>query len=536
MSPKLRGAAWPAWAGIVVLAAVAVWPAPISWREAVAAAAAALVGLALRDGPASRLVLAFGIALLGATAAAQGSEPVRVAAIGAAIAALIWLIVRRGGAGRQWPPLLALAVGLGGLVAIALPFATSHLANAPLERAPGLLRFPTVVTTFAALLLFFSRDRVRPVPRLLLVLVLAVPATTGLVLLVKARGALDMAVRSHAPEELERAVQLSRTAGWSRGEREAAVLWARELLRLGRPADALEALPERFVQSATAHLIRAEALRQAGRGPEAMAGFARALRLDRALEPTIAGEGLAWLGLWESRQGTRARALQHLEAGLGSASGDRFAAELASLLAPPEAETLLTETLARAPRSRFALCARAGLSPTEENARACLAEVPMHGPSLRTLAQGGDETAAALLARASELPPPVHEFEGLVALRGARVPVTRAAPGSVIPVELSFEVLRTPSPGEQYVVSLHFDGPTFFGHDHHFPVERQTPSWVAGELFRYSTDVRVPDDAASGIYPVHLSLYSPASRVRLQPSGLPGHLQIVRIATVEVVR
>lgn len=537
MSARLKNAAWPTWLGTVLVAVAAAWPAPISWREAVVAGTAGLVGLALREGAAARLVLAFGIAVLGATSVTAGGEGARAAAMTAAIAAVLWLLLARRSGGLKWPPLLAGAVGLGGLAAIALPIVTSHLANVPVERAAGLVRFPAVVTSFAALLLFFSWERPRAVPRLFLVLVLAVPATTGLALLVQARSALAEAKRTHAPEELERSVDLARRAGWSKGEREAAVLWSRELLRLDRPAEALAALPETFVNDSTAHLIRAEALRRSGDGPAAMAGFARALAFDRAVEPTFTGEGRAWLGLWESRRGARERARSLLEAGLDSAEGDRYAAELSTLLDDAaEAASILDTALAKSPRSRFALCARARLAPTESNARACLDEVPMHGPSLRTLAESGDETAARLLARAAELPASETEFDGLIALRGVRVSTTQVTPGTLVPIELSFEVLRTPSPGEQYVVSLHFDGPTFFAGDHLVPVERKSPSWVAGELFRYSTDVMVPVDAAAGSYPVHLSLYSPASQVRLQPSGMPGHLKIVRIATLEVAR
>lgn len=535
MTSPGHGRAWPSWLAMALLGAAATLPAPITWREAAAASAAALVGLALRDGAASRLCLAFGLALLGGTSVAQGGTVVRALALGSAIAAVIWMLLRRRAAGLSWPPHLTLAVGLGGLLAVALPVATSHLAGAPIDRAPGLPLFPAVVTTFAALLLFFSAERHRPLPRLVLALVLAIPGALGLVRLGQARVALAQAVRTHAPQELARAMQLSQRAGWARGEREAAVRAAHELLRLDRPAEAIELLPAHVVQDASSHLLRAEALRRSGRGAEAMTGFGKALALDGAVVPPFTGEGVAWLGLWSSRRGVRERAREQLASGLESVDADRFAAELA-LLEPDSSRALalLNRALERSPSSRFALCARATLAPTEAHARACLDEVPMHAPSLRVLAEAGDETAGRLLARAADLPALNTEFEGLLALRGARVEKTRATPGDIVTVELAFEVLRTPSPSEQYVVSVHFDGPTFFGGNHLPPVERHSETWVAGEQFRYSTDFRVPAHAVAGSYPVHLSIYSPASRVRLQPSNMPGHLRIIRIATLEI--
>lgn len=514
--------------------------APADWRAGATSALAAALWLLLRRRPAGRVAMAFGYANLAAAAATHGSDWTRAAALVLALLLLLPLVRRRG----HWPDHLLPTVAVAGGVASLVPFVPAALSTAWAGSATGLEHFHGAVAAFASCLLFFAESREDRPPAWPLAAGLFLSALTGALALAQASDALAAATASPDPARVDRASELSRKAGWAQGEREARILGARHDLATGHPARALARLPPEHALTPEEMWLRAEALLGTGQHAKAMALLRNAAAEGDDVPHALSPEAGVRAGLWALRSGRTKPATALLERGLGQNQvpidgWERYQSELVALRLrtgdAAGARIAAAWLMSSAPDGDHATCAFAEVEDTTGAARACLARVPAHGPSLRRIALAGDPEASRILARSAELPPRDVSFDGVIRLRGVRLGAAQARPGGELPVELAFEVTGTCAAGERYVIFVHFDGPTHFDADHLVPIERHSPSWVRGELFRYSVTARIPTGAPAGRYSVHLGLHSPESGARLHPVGQPGHIQFVDLGRLEVL-
>jgi hypothetical protein len=480
--------------------------------------------------------MAFGYANLAAAITTHGSDWTRAAALVLALLLLLPLVQRRG----HWPDHLVPTVAVAGSVASLVPFVPAALSTA----GAGLEHFHGAVATFASCLLFFAETREDRPLTWPLAAGLFLSALTGGLALFHASDALAAATASPEPARVDRASELSRKAGWARGDREARILGARHDLATGRPAQALARFTPEHALTPEGMWLRAEALLGTEQDAKAMALLRSAVAAGGDVPHAPSPETAVRAGLWALRRGNTTLGAALLERGLGQGQvpvrgWERYQSELVALRlrtgdaagARIAAEWLMSG----APDGGHATCALAEIQDTADAARACLAKVPTHGPSLRRVALAGDAEASSILARSAELPSKDVSFDGVIRLRGARLGRAQTRPGGELPVELAFEVTGTCAAGERYVIFVHFDGPTHFDADHLVPIERHSPSWVRGELFRYSVTARIPMGAPTGRYSVHLGIHSPESGARLHPVGQPGHIQFVDLAGLEVL-
>ncbi|MGI5865862.1 MAG: hypothetical protein ACOX6T_27920, partial [Myxococcales bacterium] len=297
---------------------------------------------------------------------------------------------------------------------------------------------------------------------------------------------------------------------------------------------ALAALPEMVAIDARSRYARAEAMLALGDQGRGMHELYLGLVAKLAAPPTLAAEGMARLGLWESRAGRAEAAFEWLSRGAEAKEPERYLAEAGALAArlgrEAEARGHLEQARARAPQSPFTLCLASQIERSPEAARACLAVLPAHEPSLKVLAGAGDQAAGAPLAELAALNTIDERFGGAIELAGWRIERTAAKPGEAVGVELVFRLASNLAPGERYAPYVELCGPHFTLQEQAAPDAR----WVQGELVRMRREVRVPAEAPPGRYQVHVGVYQPESGARLQPASQYGHIKTVRLGYLEV--
>jgi hypothetical protein len=138
----------------------------------------------------------------------------------------------------------------------------------------------------------------------------------------------------------------------------------------------------------------------------------------------------------------------------------------------------------------------------------------------------------------ANVPNPRDEvFGSELALKGFEIPVGPVRPGSIVPVGLYWEVLRTPS--ADYTVFIHvldnagelitqFDRPPGGG-------TAPTSTWQVGKTLRDTYPLPIPSSVRSGSFEVYVGLYSWPSLERLpvKVDGAPVG-DTVKLGTIQI--
>lgn len=108
-------------------------------------------------------------------------------------------------------------------------------------------------------------------------------------------------------------------------------------------------------------------------------------------------------------------------------------------------------------------------------------------------------------------------FASEIRLKGFAIPVTKVAPGAVLPIDLYWEVLRQPA--ENYTVFIHvYDDSNNLIAQYDRPAggeTQPTSSWQVGQVLRDTYPVMIPETVPSGQYHVKIGMYTWPSLVRL---------------------
>lgn len=108
-------------------------------------------------------------------------------------------------------------------------------------------------------------------------------------------------------------------------------------------------------------------------------------------------------------------------------------------------------------------------------------------------------------------------FASEISLRGFAAPGSSVAPGTILPIDLYWEVLQQPS--ENYTVFIHvYDDANNLVAQYDRPAggeTQPTSSWQVGQVLRDTYPVMIPETVPSGQYHVKIGMYTWPSLVRL---------------------
>jgi hypothetical protein len=108
-------------------------------------------------------------------------------------------------------------------------------------------------------------------------------------------------------------------------------------------------------------------------------------------------------------------------------------------------------------------------------------------------------------------------FASEIRLNGFEIPSTSVAPGTVLPIDLYWEVLQKPS--ENYTVFVHvYDEANHLVAQYDRPAGGETlptSSWQAGQLLRDTYPLTIPETVPAGRYHVRIGMYTWPSLMRV---------------------